>query len=146
MLSQPNKCAHAAVAAIVFAVVPTGMRQFVAAQHTDKQNQSQGVAEVLTRFAETLELSTHTGVTAPLRVTLKEWHLTGHERNISIPEQGFYIAHLRWGAISTQIGDKSEIRHPGDFWTVEQGARMVVRIKAPGEEALLQTLTVSSGQ
>jgi hypothetical protein len=144
MTTRANKWAHAAVAVVVFAMVLTCLqRQPIAAQDAPNENQGEGVAEVVTRFADTLALPTRTGATVPLRVTLKEWHLAGHERDISLPEQGFYVAHLRWGSISTRIGDKFEVRHPGDFWTVEQGGRMVVRIKRPGEEALLQTLAVS---
>ena len=142
MTNQRTRCRQAFVLAFVFVVilaVPEGL--FVAAQN---QNEDERSREVATRFTDTMIVPTRTGSTIPFRVTLKEWHLAGHERDISIPEQGFYIAQLRWGAISTQIADKREIRNPGDFWAVEQGTHMVVRIKSPGEEALIQTFSVSA--
>src|SRR5260370_6085343 len=116
MTSQISKCAHGFVAAVLFAMTLAGLRgEFVAAQGAGNQNEGERSVEVATRFTETMVVPTRTGTNVPFRVTLKEWHLAGHERNISIPEQGFYIAQLRWGAISTQIGDKTEIRHPWDF-------------------------------
>jgi hypothetical protein len=32
----------------------------------------------------------------------------------------------------------------GDFGAVQQGTHMIIRIKAPGEEALIQTFSVST--
>jgi hypothetical protein len=142
MTNQISKCRQAFVSAFVFVMilaVPEGL--FVAAQN---QNEDERSREVATRFTDTMIVPTRTGTTIPFRVTLKEWRLAGHERDISIPQQGFYIAQLRWGAISTQIADKREIRHPGDFWAVQLGAHMIIRIKAPGEEALIQTFSVST--
>jgi hypothetical protein len=54
-----------------------------------------------------------------------------------------YLAHLASGDVVTEIAGKSETRHAGDFWTVDKGARMLVRIAAPQESAIIQTLVVS---
>ena len=144
-MSETGKFAHVFVIAVVFAMMVAGLREeFVAAQDARTQNESEPSAEVSTRFTETMVVPTRTGTPVSFRVALKEWHLAGHERNFTIPEQGFYIAQLRWGEISTQIGEKSEIRHAGDFWSVQEHTAMLIRLKAPREETLIQTFSVTA--
>ena len=143
-MSHIGKFAHVFVVAAVLAIMAVGLREkSVAAQEAGSQNEGERSVEVSTRFAETMAVPTRAGTPVSFRVTLKEWHLAGHERNFTIPEQGFYIAQLRWGEISTQIGEKSEIRHPGDFWVVQERTAMVIRMKAPREDALIQTFSVT---
>lgn len=105
-----------------------------------------GIAEVGTRFSGTLSLPKQGGSATPLHVELKEWHLAGQNKAITIPQKGFYVAELRFGAIQTEIGGKTQNRAPGDHWTVENGAVMIVRIRAPGEDAMLQTVSANPGQ
>lgn len=145
MMNQIGKFTHVFVALAVFLVMVIGpQKEFFAAQDARPQNESEPSVEVSTRITETMVVPTRTGTPVSFRVTLKEWHLAGHERNFTITEQGFYIAQLRWGEISTQIGEKSEIRHPGDFWVVQERTSMVIRMKAPREDALIQTFSVTA--
>jgi len=79
----------------------------------------------------------------PLNVEFKEWHVIGGGRSTALPEQGFYVAHLVSGQMTTKMGDKTQLRHPGDFWTIEKGIRMVIQIKPPTESAALQTIAIT---
>jgi hypothetical protein len=115
------------------------------AQESAGAEHGSGIADVTTRFADTVSLVRAKGAPTPLRVEFKEWHLAGQGLPIELRDQGFYVAQLVWGNVSTQIGDTSTVRKPGDFWTVEKGQRMIVTIKKPGEEALIQTFAVNPG-
>ncbi len=134
------------VGAIIVLTLPAAalQRHLAAAQNASPVNRGNenAVAET-TRFAETLRLTAPKGATVPLRVEFKEWYLTRNASGTELPEQGFYIACLASGEVITVISGKSEPRHPGDFWTVDKGARMLVRIKPPREAAILQTPSVS---
>lgn len=116
------------------------------AQEAAGEGREPRVLEVNTRFADTLTLTRAKGTPSPFRVEFKEWHLAGQNQPIPFPEQGFYVAQLVWGAVTTQIGGASQARKPSDFWAVEKGAKMVVIIQKPGEEALLQTFSVNPGR
>jgi hypothetical protein len=147
MATLNNKLIRAAVAAIVFAWPAADLRwQPVQAQERSKEksgrNHAEGV-EVATHFSGTLKPTNPKGAIVPLHVEFKEWDVTGGGRSMELPDQGFYVAHLVSGEMTTKIRDKSQLRHPGDFWTVEKGTRMVVQIKPPTESALLQTIAVS---
>jgi hypothetical protein len=135
MATIGRRMTRAAAAGIVFAVllvIPA--RRSVVAQNTE--------VESSTRFADTLRLTTTKGASVPLRVEFREWNVTRNDRGTELPQQEFYIAHLASGEVVTEIGGKSETRHPGDFWRVEKGERMLVRIKAPRESVVIQTLVV----
>jgi hypothetical protein len=123
-------------AAILFAVLVA-----IPPKHLAQSQNTQ--IEASTRFSDTLRLTTPKGAGVPLHVEFKEWNVTRSAGGTELPVQGFYIAHLASGEVVTEIGGKSETRHPGDYWTVDKGARMLVRIKAPREAAILQTLAVS---
>jgi hypothetical protein len=146
MATLSNQLIRVAVAAIVFALPAVELRwQAVQAQERSKEkserNYAEGV-EVATHFSGTLKPTNLKGSTVPLHVEFKEWDVTGGGRSIELPDQGFYVAHLVSGEITTKMRDKSQLRHPGDFWTVEKGTRMVIQIKPPTESALLQTIAV----
>jgi hypothetical protein len=135
MATVGNKVKRVA-AAILFAVLlAVPLKHLAEAQNTE--------VEASTRFADTLRLTTPKGAAVPLHVEFKEWNVTRSAGGTELPQQGFYIAHLASAEVVTEIGGKSETRHSGDFWTVDKGARMLVRIKAPREAAILQTLVVS---
>ena len=147
MATLSNKLIRVAAAAIVFAL-PAAVLRWQPAQAQEKtkekseRNRAEGV-EVATRFSETLKPTNLKGATVRLHVEFKDWDVTGGGRRTELLDQGFYIAHLVSGVITTEIGGKSQLRHPGDFWTVEKGTRMVVQIKPPSESAFLQTIAVS---
>jgi hypothetical protein len=146
MATLHNKLIRMAVAAVVFASTASGLRwQLARAQGKTKEKSGQYRAEgveAVTRFSETLKLTNPKGASVPLYVEFKDWDVTGGGRGTELPDQGFYVAHLVTGDITTEIGGKSELRHPGDFWTVEKGTRMVVQITPPSESAYLQTIAV----
>ncbi len=147
MTTLNNKLIQVAAAVIVFALPGAELRlQPVQAQERSKEkserNHLEGV-EVATHFSGTLKPANPKGAAVPLHVEFKEWDITGGDRSMELPDQGFYVAHLVSGDITTKMGDKSQLRHPGDFWTVEKGTRMVVQIKPPTESALLETIAIS---
>lgn len=146
MATLRNKLIRMAIAAVVFASTATGLRWQLAqaqgkAQEKSGEHRAEGL-EAVTRFSETLKATNPKGASVPLHVEFKDWDITGGGRGVEFPEQGFYVAHLVTGDITTEIGGKSEARHPGDFWTVEKGSRMAVQITPPSESAYLQTITV----
>ena len=147
MTTLNNKLIYVAVAVIVSASTPASLSwQAVQAQELSKEksekNHLEGV-EVTTPFSGTLKPTNPKGATVSLHVEIKKWDITGGDRSMELPDQGFYVAHLVSGDITTKMGDKSQLRHPGDFWTVEKGTRMVVQIKPPNESAFLETVAVS---
>jgi hypothetical protein len=136
MATDGKRVTRPAVAGIVLAMLfALPSRRLAEAQDTE--------VESSTRFSDTLRLTTPKGAALPLHVEFKEWNVTRNVRGTELPQQGFYIAHLASGEVVTEIGGKSETRHPGDFWTVDKGARMLVRMKAPRESAIIQTLVVA---
>jgi hypothetical protein len=136
MTTAGNRVTRAAAAGIILAVL-------VAVPPSRSAEAQNAEIESSTRFADTLRLTTPKGASVPLHVEFKEWNVPRNARGTELPEQGFYIAHLASGEVVTEIGGKSETRHPGDFWTVDKGARMRVLIRAPREAAVVQTLAVS---
>jgi len=129
-----NRVARAAAAGFLFLAALAVPPRRSAAQNSE--------VESSTRFADTLQLKTPKGASVSLRVEFKDWNVTRNAQGTELPQQGFYIAHLASGEVVTEIGGKSETRHAGDFWTMERGQRMLVRIKAPQEAAVIQTLVV----
>lgn len=144
MQSSRKRLTHLTLMAGVLLVSPRQLT-VVEAQEKSGGGQERGVAEVTTQLSQTMAPSRAKGPATPLRVELKQWHLAGQDVPIEIREPGFYVAHLIWGDVSTEIGGVNTVRNPGDFWTVEKGAKMVITIKAPGEEALIQTFSVNPG-
>jgi hypothetical protein len=58
-----------------------------------------------------------------------------------LPVQGFYIAHLRSGAVTTTI-DGQTTRQPDDaYWTVRAGATMKINVLS--ELAVIETIVVT---
>lgn len=131
----------------IAAVLLASLRQLRVAEAQEKTGgeQERGIAEVTTQFSEAMSPARTKGPATLLRVELKQWHLAGQGVPIEIREPGFYVAHLIWGNVSTEIGGTTTRRMPGDFWTVEKSSRMVITIKKPGEEALIQTFSVNPG-
>jgi hypothetical protein len=99
--------------------------------------------EVITRFADTLRIPKGKEAAVPLRVECKEWHVTREEQGAEFPQQGFYIAQLLAGVITAEIDGKPAQHVPGDFWIVEKGSRMVVKMKLHRETAIIQTIAVN---
>lgn len=131
----------------IAAVLLASLRQLRVAEAQEKTGgePERGIAEVTTQFSEAMSPVRTKGPTTVLRVELKQWHLAGQGVPIEIREPGFYVAHLIWGNVSTEIGGGTTRRTPGDFWNVEKGSRMVITINKPGEEALIQTFSVNPG-
>jgi hypothetical protein len=105
------------------------------------------LVEETTRLAGRVFVPTTGGATAganlPLDVQITDWHFVKATGSSTLPVQGFYVAHLLAGVIVADIDGSCEPHQPGDFWTVPQGAGLIVRITPPHEEALLETTTVS---
>jgi hypothetical protein len=140
---QRLMCLTAIVAGLVAS--PRQLR-VASAQSRTGGEQERGIAEVTTQFSDAVSLTRARGPVTPVRVALKRWHLAGQGVPIEIREPGFYVAHLISGNVSTEIGGTTTHRAPGDFWNVEQGSRMVITINKPGEEALMQTFSVTPGR
>ena len=78
-------------------------------------------------------------------LSIQSWGITGDRRGGSvlqeIPLQGFYLARLRSGEITSTIGGVTTHRSAGDYWDVGPGATM--QVKALGDYAMLETTVVS---
>jgi len=101
--------------------------------------------EVATRFSEVLRPKNAKGTVVALKVEMKQWRLSRSDQAFAMPDQGFYLAHLISGEITTEIDGKSVAHHPGDFWVVEKGQRMAISMQLPHESAVLQTVALNPG-
>ncbi len=68
------------------------------------------------------------GSVAAMEVEVKDWSVSKAPNGLQIPAQGFYVAQLLSGVVTTDIKGKSETRKPGDFWTVDAGSPMTVAL------------------
>jgi hypothetical protein len=139
MASVGNTMTRAAIAGLVLAML-------LALPSRHPAQAQDAAVESSTRFSDTLRLTTPKGAALPLHVEFRDWNVTRNANGTELPLQGLYLAHLASGDVVTLIAGKSETRHAGDFWTVDKGARMLVRIAAPQESAIIQTLVVSPGR
>jgi hypothetical protein len=89
-------------------------------------------------FDANITIPTKNGGTQAAGIVVQSWAISAEQE---IPLAGFYVAHLRSGAISTTIDRQTTERLPGDYWTVKPSARM--RVKAIGEIAVLETIVVT---
>lgn len=82
-----------------------------------------------------------TGPAQSGEVSVQTWEIRGAKGLVQeIPLQGFYIAHLLSGAISTTIAGQTINQPPGAYWTVTTGATMQVRLLS--ESVVIETITV----
>jgi hypothetical protein len=117
--------------------------ELASAQVASKADPPERHSRATTRFTGTMSLPSSGGHTIPMRVVLKEWDVVREAGGFELPEQGFYIVHLYNGDIITKIDGKSETRHPGDFWTVSKGARMVIElVERRGGQAMLRSRSI----
>jgi uncharacterized cupin superfamily protein len=79
------------------------------------------------------------GASEAVHVSVQSWAISGQEQEISL--QGFYVAHLLSGQILATIDGQTAQHLPGDYWAVNAGAAM--RVKVVGEVAVLETTVVS---
>jgi quercetin dioxygenase-like cupin family protein len=90
-------------------------------------------------FEGNAKVTAKDGATQAAHVSVQSWRIAGQEEEL--PLRGFYVAHLLSGQITTTI-DGQTIEHlPGDYWTVNAGASM--RVKVVGEVAVLETIVVA---
>lgn len=128
----------------VLLLFPAPLR-VVHAQKQGGDQQGHGLTETTTRFSGTLSAVPSRGRATPFHVELKQWHLAGQGEPIEIRTDSFSVAHLIWGRVSIQMNGKTETRAPGDFWSADKGASMVLTIAKPGEEALIEIFSVRPG-
>jgi hypothetical protein len=96
-----------------------------------------------TRLSEQLEVPRPQRARVSVRAELGTWQLRGATREIRVPPQGFYIAELGNGTVTTIINGKETERTAGDVWAVEAGETMTVRITNPKQQsALLHVFSV----
>jgi hypothetical protein len=79
------------------------------------------------------------GATEAVHISVQTWGIAGQEQEISL--RGFYVAHLLTGQILATIDGQTAQHLPGDYWTVNAGSAM--RVKVVGEVAVLETTVVS---
>lgn len=90
-------------------------------------------------FEGNTTLTAKDGATQTAHVSIQSWRIAGKEEEL--PLQGFYVAHLLSGQITTTIDGQTMEHLPGDYWTVNASAKM--RVKVVGEVAVLETITVA---
>jgi hypothetical protein len=79
------------------------------------------------------------GSTEAVHISIQSWGIAGREQEISL--RRFYVAHLLSGQILATIDGQTAQHLPGDYWTVNAGSAM--RVKVVGEVAVLETTVVS---
>jgi hypothetical protein len=88
---------------------------------------------------------TDAGAPVDIRLSIQSWGIKGDRRAPGAPQeiplQGFYLAHLLSGEVTTTIGQETTRHSPGDYWAVKPGATM--QVKALGDYAMLETTVVS---
>jgi hypothetical protein len=103
------------------------------------------VAETLgpnTVFQGTVAVAATNGTPQTGHVSVQSWKLSGPKEVVhEIPLQGFYIARLLGGAVSTTIDGQTTAQPPGAYWTVKVGATMQVNVLS--EIAEIETTVVT---
>jgi hypothetical protein len=100
-------------------------------------------SRTVTLFSNKVEMPPG-GSVAAMEVEVKDWLVPKAPSGLQIPAQGFYVAQLLSGVVTTDIKGKSETRKPGDFWTVDAGSSMSVTLAPRKESAQLRMITLSS--
>jgi hypothetical protein len=75
-----------------------------------------------------------------LRVVIRNWGLPNGQQIPQFPQEGFLIAQLRAGTLTTVINGERQERHEGEFWTVPTDSSMSV--ETGDDLASLQTVAV----
>jgi hypothetical protein len=76
-----------------------------------------------------------------LHVVIRNWGIPNALHIPQFPQEGFLIAQLRGGTLTTVIDKKRRERHEGEFWTVPAGSSMSV--ETGDDSVVLQTVDVS---
>jgi hypothetical protein len=63
--------------------------------------------------------------------------LDGPRREVIVPSQGFYVAELNNGSVTTIIEGKTQHRSSGDLWSVAAGKVMVVQTERPSQQNIV---------
>jgi quercetin dioxygenase-like cupin family protein len=107
-----------------------------------------GAAEALSptrMFEGNTTAPARNGTAQPIHVSVQSWGIGGERGQDGppqdIPLRGFYVAHLLSGHISATMDGQTAEHLPGDYWTVNAGATMQVKVR--GEFAMLETTVVS---
>jgi hypothetical protein len=93
-----------------------------------------------TRYEGTAAVSVKAGAPVTLQVLRKNYGVIGPKAQITLPETGFMVVHLRVGRVTTILNGERRERTPGEFWTVPTGAQLSIEII--GESASLETFSV----
>ena len=96
--------------------------------------------ETTTRFQGTLALGSPEKRGDAPEVSIRVWTIYDHQRIERFSEQGFIIAHLRAGELTTVINGTRQERREDEFWTVPEGATM--SIETDRDTATLQTWAI----
>jgi quercetin dioxygenase-like cupin family protein len=75
-----------------------------------------------------------------LRVIIRNWGILNGQQIPQFPQEGFLIAQLRNGSLTTVIDGERQERHEGEFWTVPADSSMSV--ETGNDLAILQTVAV----
>jgi hypothetical protein len=93
-----------------------------------------------TRYEGTAAVSVKAAAPVTLQVLRKNYGVVGPKAQITLPETGFMVVHLRIGRVATTINGERRERTPGEFWTVPAGAQLSIEVI--GESASLETFSV----
>jgi quercetin dioxygenase-like cupin family protein len=126
---------------------PTGQSPTVAATPAAQTGQSPSPSpagkesvEIATRFQGSLALGSPEKRGDSPEVSIRVWTIYDHQRIERFSEQGFIIAHLRAGELTTVINGTRQERREDEFWTVPEGATM--SIETDRDTATLQTWAI----
>lgn len=82
------------------------------------------------------------GNTKPVRMSIRRLNLDSDDEGAwhTLPVANFSIMTVYSGRIETMIDGKTEVRGPGDYWSLKAGS--VLRERVPRESAILQIITI----
>jgi len=75
------------------------------------------------------------------RFIIKNWMIDGGQTIEEFPERGFLVMQLRGGELTTIIDGEEQERGEDDFWTVPEGATLVM--VTGDDSAVIQTVAIS---
>src|SRR5260370_22868833 len=92
------------------------------------------------RSEATTAYLTRAGKPQQVKLIIQSWGVPHTKERLSFPEKGFFVVYFRARAMSPIINSEKQIRRPGEFWTVPQGAEMSSDVTS--ETATIETFSL----
>jgi hypothetical protein len=93
-----------------------------------------------TTFEGNVSTPAKDGTAQTVHITIQTWSIGGRGYE-QLPLRGFYVAHLLSGPMAVTMGEQAAEHLPGDYWAVEPGGTM--QVKVHGDVAVLETIVLT---